>query len=154
MKTRKLFTLARAHTVPRIPNPGRSLSSCGQGKINSYCRIKPNHTVPKIRNKYSQKRNCAASFPISIVQSCICERFIFFHNLFAYFAVLRLRTDRGNILIAHRYMNVEIGNEAAQFQYYFSKAQNFQFVKTMLFCYQLELYRTVWRNICAHVDGL
>jgi hypothetical protein len=31
------------------------------------------------------------------------------------FAVLRLRADRGNIEIAHRYMSVEIGNEAAQF---------------------------------------
>ncbi len=85
---------------------------------------------------------------------CICERFIYSYDRSAYFAVLRLLTDRGNILIAHRYMNVEIGNEAAQFQYYFSKAQNFQFVKKMLFCYQLELYRTVWRNIFAYVDGL
>jgi hypothetical protein len=38
--------------------------------------------------------------------------YIYSHNRSAYFAVLRLRTDHG---IAHRYMNVEVGNDAGQF---------------------------------------
>jgi hypothetical protein len=35
-------------------------------------------TIPKIRNKYFQKRNCGASVPIST--SCVCERLIYSHD--------------------------------------------------------------------------
>ncbi len=35
----------------------------------------------------------------------------------AYFAVVSLLTNRGNKKISHRYMNLEIGNAAAQFHF-------------------------------------
>jgi hypothetical protein len=39
-------------------------------------------TIPKIRNKYSQKRYCAAT--VQFPHSCVCERFIYSHNRSAY----------------------------------------------------------------------
>jgi hypothetical protein len=70
--------------------------------------------TPKIRNKYSQKRNWAATVPIST--SCVCECFyILYYRWSAYSAAGNMWTDPGNIEIAHRHMNVKIGTEAAQF---------------------------------------
>jgi hypothetical protein len=39
-------------------------------------------TIPKIRNKYSQKRSCAA-IQSQFLHSCFCERFIFSTDRFA-----------------------------------------------------------------------
>ncbi len=56
--------------------------------------------IPKIRNKYSLKRNCAATIPISTFMFLLREN---------------MWTDPGNIKVAHRHMNVNIETEAAQF---------------------------------------
>jgi hypothetical protein len=68
-------------------------------------------TIPKIRNKYSQKRNCGASVQISTFM-CLRAFKIFLRSVCLF---CNMWTDPGNIEIAHRHMNVEIGTEAAQF---------------------------------------
>jgi hypothetical protein len=106
--------------VPRFP-PNRvviqAFLDCGYYfryaaiiQINSiFC------TAKNFRFLYSEERNCAASLPI----------FYFFHIHVCYLYIPTIglpvslqqnrQTDRGNIKIAHRNMNVGVGTEAAQF---------------------------------------
>jgi hypothetical protein len=62
----------------------------------------------------SQKSNCAALFPISIFIH-LCAIYIFPGPVNLFCCAPIRQTNRGNILIAHRFMNAEIGTKAAQF---------------------------------------
>jgi hypothetical protein len=69
-----------------------------------------------------QRRNIETNIPIKgnerpqcqFPHSCVCDRYIPTIGLFIVIQE-NMWTDHGNIKIAHRYMNVEIGTEAALF---------------------------------------
>ncbi len=82
-----------SHVQLELLTSSRKLFYNGRGKVIRGCVC----TVPKIRDKYSQKWNCAASFPISTFM--YLWAIYIFHDRSIYFAVLRLKTDRGNIHI-------------------------------------------------------
>jgi hypothetical protein len=85
--------------------------------VSSMC-LHCKETIAKIRNKYSQKRNCAASVPIFTFVSCACERFIYFHDWSAYSDAGNYVEQSGEYIDRYRHMNVEIGTEAAQFLFW------------------------------------
>ncbi len=49
------------------------------------------------------------------LHSCVCERFVQSQDRSTYFLQQNRQTDRGNIYITHRRMNVEIGTETPIF---------------------------------------
>jgi hypothetical protein len=69
--------------------------------------------MPTIQNKYSQKRNCAVSVPISKIHLYVSDLYIPAFDL-----PILLDENCGPILgiykNVHRHMNVEIGTETAQ----------------------------------------
>jgi hypothetical protein len=107
----KLF-LPRESSVSDIP--------AGDGNVKKLflrCTRRPAYltcAATKIPFTYSQKRNCMASVKISTFM--YCERFIYSQDRSTYFHEAEYRqTGRGNIKIAHRHMNVEIGNICFEF---------------------------------------
>jgi hypothetical protein len=76
--------------------------------------------MPKIRNKYFQKRNCATPDPIST--SCVCERFIYSHNRSAYsqYSAAGKYVDRSwdNINRSQTHIMWKLVLDAAQFLFW------------------------------------
>ncbi len=70
-------------SVLRAWGRGGGASQRGRGRCVSIMHCKD--AMPKIRNIYSQKRNCAATVLIPI-HSCFCVRFIYSHDRPAYSA--------------------------------------------------------------------
>ncbi len=73
-------------------------------------------TIPKIRNKYSQKKNYVASVLISTFMCDVSVSDLYIPTIsLPNLMQKNMWTDPGNIKIAHRHKTVEIGTEAAQF---------------------------------------
>ncbi len=71
----------------------------------------------KMRNKYSQIWNCAASFPIPTFIH-LWSIYIFSRSVCLFCCSKKRWTDVHTVYIAHRYMNVETGKEAPQFHFW------------------------------------
>ncbi len=73
-----------------------------------HCKV----PMPKIGNNCSQKRNCAATVPISTFM-CLWAIYIFPQSICLF--CRRKYVDRSWKYITNKHMNVEIGTEAPQF---------------------------------------
>ena len=71
-------------------------------------------TIPKIRNKYSQKKELRGYSPNSYIHVSVSDLYIPLMIGLPTQLQENRWTERLNIKIAHRRMNVEIGTEAAR----------------------------------------
>jgi hypothetical protein len=106
------FTLHDATFCSSTINLRSSVPHSGYEKRLQFCLLicTAKNQCRKIWNKYSQKRNCAGSVPISTFM-CLWAIYIFPGSAYS---AAGMWTDPGNISIDHRHMNVEIWTEAAQ----------------------------------------
>ncbi len=88
----------------------------------SYCFCSLQSTIPKILNKYSQKKNCTATAATVLIPTFI---YIFPRSVLPILLPENRWTDHGNTQIAHRHMNVEIGTEAPEFLFWEHINRNF-----------------------------
>ncbi len=70
-------------------------------------RVHCKELIPKIRNKYSQKRNCAATVPISTLMCLWAIYILYCYERSAYSAAGNMWTAPSKKWITHRHMNVE-----------------------------------------------
>ncbi len=78
-----------------------------------HCKEDPIYVFPEMK-----LRRLVLNFHI---HESVCDLYIYSNDLSTYLLQQNRLTDNGNIEIAHRYMNVGTGNEAAQFHFYLSR---------------------------------